>query len=238
MVRIPLFVNGKGYFHQTNEERPPTFFSTNPTSIWYTPATNGSNGSHIAVSCNGGDVCLYLFCGICSQWRMPSEGGHTRSHHQSFLVGHVCLPMFHTSRIIHAMICNYYGIPLGLEPENWFTNHHSNTPGVPQMIEINQVVVDKDIMLHNNAANVVEDEALLQLPPPHAPAHMNPNFGDKNNVARSASGRPLCNGTGVIDRFSFPPSQPRKHTRRALADLQDINGPPQDNDGNNDYNAM
>lgn len=69
----------------------------------------------------------------------------------------------------------------------------------PKIIEINQVVGDEDIMLHNNAADVMEDEALLQLPPPHAPARMNPNFGNKNNVARSASGRPLRNGTGVID---------------------------------------
>jgi hypothetical protein len=85
---FPSFLDGKGYFHVTDNIPLQALVSTNRRSIWYyghLKDNAGCNATVLAVLYNGEQVFLYIYCRQCQQWRMPEEGGHMQSHHQQFL---------------------------------------------------------------------------------------------------------------------------------------------------------
>jgi hypothetical protein len=153
MNQIPTFLIGQNYFHHTDEFRPPTMISSERLSIWNSPNPMRSNGSHIVVTHNGQDVFLFIHCGICKQWRMPSEGGHTRSHHQAFLDGGICLPVGHTSWMVYFKINRHYNPDF--QPADVYWN-----PNLPGLIEIPQAP-DNPMAIRENAMGemvVMEEE--------------------------------------------------------------------------------
>ncbi len=140
MTQFPPILDGKDYFHITDEIRPKELVSTNKSSIWFhgnKKEGGGPNCINMAISYNGGQVFLYLYCKICKHWRMPEEGGHTGSHHDNFRREEICLPVNHCSWIIYFQICTFYGIPLALHPTNWAKPNRVNAP-IPRMIEYPQ----------------------------------------------------------------------------------------------------
>ncbi len=140
MTLFPPILDGKDYFHITDEVRPRELISTNKSSIWYhgnKKKGGGANAVNMAVSYNGSQVFLFLYCKFCKKWRMPEEGGHTGSHHVNFCRGDICLPVNHCSWIVYFEICTFYGIPLALDPTNWSETKSANAQ-IPRMIELPQ----------------------------------------------------------------------------------------------------
>jgi len=180
MLQLPdflLFLLKKPYFHLTNELCPPTMVSVNRFSIWKKTDSDKSNGALIVVSHNGGrDVFLFIYCSICNKWRMPTEGGHTGSHHQHFLNGQVCLPVGHTAWSVYFNIITAYGLPFPIPQIVWNPAHQANAleqadAQLPWMMDIPQAVYGL-----NNA-----DQGLALAPAPPARERAM-NHGRANNA--------------------------------------------------------
>jgi len=98
MRLIPFsFLFGKKYFFETNEARPLAKISNDANSIWKVPIEEGNNGTFMAVTLNGTDVFVYIYCKHCKKWQTHEKRGHTGSHHQDFLAGRDCLPFNHSA---------------------------------------------------------------------------------------------------------------------------------------------
>lgn len=258
MDQIPPFLNGQNYFHHTDEVRPPAMVSNQRYSIWFPPNAARSNGSHIVVTYNGRDVFLFVYCGVCNQWRMPLEGGHTGSHHRQFVNGEICLPIGHTSWTIYFMINVHYQLDFQVAHVRWNPNL-----ALPGIIEIPQVVApplaiqapplaiqalpleeesdDEDEFPppaaagrngYRAAANLIfgQDESSEEDAPPPRPNRMIRRGIDENNVVRRANRRPARANAGVIDTYVPSPPRVSKRRRREVFGNVTNRDPAQDED--------
>ncbi len=161
MDQIPPFLIGQKYFHHTDEVRPPAMVSTQRNSIWNPPHPKRSNGTHMVITYNGRDVFLFIYCRICKQWRMPNEGGHTGSHHQQFLIGGICLPVGHTSWMIHYRINVHYLLDFQVADVHW--NPNLALPGIIEFPQVDAnplaIMAPPPMEEENNALVVPQGEA-------------------------------------------------------------------------------
>ncbi len=265
MLQLPdflLFLLKKPYFHLTNELRPPAMVSVNRFSIWKKPDSDKSNGAFIVVSHNGGrDVFLFIYCSICNKWRMPTEGGHTGSHHQHFLNRQVCLPVGHTAWSVYFNIITAYGLPFPIPQIVWNPAHQANAleqadAQLPWMMDIPQAVyglnnADQGLALapappareramnRGRAINAPlqqeEDDDDVEdegPPPPVAPDVAHAN---ENNVNRREIRFPRRPNAGQIDRFIPENSRKRRRNQPLLENDRNRDQPSNVDESDSDF---
>ena len=232
MLLIPSsFLFGKAYFFETDERRPLAKISHNANTIWKAPPKKGTNGTFMAVTYNGREVFVYLYCKHCNKWLTPEERGHTGSHHQDFVAGRECLPFDHSAMIIIQKIMLEAGndVVLRLEGNVAPQANHGNV----EMLGAEDDDAPQDVPAE---IQIVQEVVVVPPPPvafniPHPPV-----VAASNAVVGDYSGRPIRNNRGVIDPYvpAIPVPKRKRATKRGRTSPtsvdENINNNQDDND--------
>ena len=247
MLLIPSsFLYGKAYFFETNERRPSSKISHDANSIWKAPPRRGTNGTYKAVTHNGTDVFVYIYCKHCKKWQTREDGGHTGSHHQAFVDGRECLPFNHAAMIAIHNIMAEAGNDIVLRLNGNAAPPQANNEPVELLAH---GVDDEDAPQDVPAEVQIVVEAAV-LPPPPGPLFNHPPHPPVNQVnipppAASAASNgvgvacrdyPQRNNRGIIDHFipEMNPVRKRAVKRGRTSPTGVVENVNHDDDNNDD----